>query len=211
MKTIRARTGGLAARLRVGAVLAMGLGIVVVSFGFASGPAHAETLPVWSVDAGKSRISFIGRQMGAASKGWFKKFTATIRFDPDKLADSKAEVLVDTASAYTGNSDIDIEMRKDKWFDVVKYPTARFVTTKITAKGKDAYEAAGKLTIKGITKDLVLPFKVALSNGGKTAKITGEVTVKRLDFGVGTGEWGATRIIADEVVVQIDVTANKGG
>jgi polyisoprenoid-binding protein YceI len=201
MRTIEARTRGLAALLGVG-MAALWLG---------AAPARAETLPAWTVDASKSRISFIGRQMGAPSKGWFKTFTATIRFDPDKLADSKAEVQVETASAYTGNSDIDAEMRKDKWFDVAKYPTARFVTTNITAKGKDAYEAVGKLTIKGVTKDLVLPFKVALSNGGKTAKITGEVTVKRLDFGVGTGEWGATRIIADEVVVQIDVTANKGG
>jgi polyisoprenoid-binding protein YceI len=177
----------------------------------AGSAARAETLPAWAVDAGKSRISFIGRQMGAASKGWFKKFSATIRFDPAKLADSTAEVLVDVASAYTGNSDIDVEMRKDKWFDAAKYPHARFVTTKITAKGKNAYEAAGKLTIKGITRDLVLPFKVALSNGGKTARITGQVTVKRLDFGIGKGEWGATRIVADEVQVLIDVLANKGG
>jgi len=200
MKTIEAGMRGLA--------LAMLVGVMVLSAGRA---AQAEDLPAWTVDMAKSRIVFIGRQMGAASKGWFKKFSAAIRFDPAKLADSRAEVLVETASAYTGNSDIDVEMRKDKWFDVEKHPNARFVTTKITAKGANAYEAAGKLTIKGITKDLVLPFKVALSNGGKTAKITGEATVKRLDFGVGKGEWGATRIVADEVVIQIEVVANKGG
>jgi len=205
MTTFQAGSRGLAAVMVVGLVMGLSMGLA------SRHAARAETLPAWGVDAGKSRIIFIGRQMGAASKGWFKKFTATIRFDPDKLAESKAEVVVDTASAYTGNSDIDVEMRKDKWFDTAKYPTARFVTTKITAKGENAYEAAGKLTIKGITRDAVLPFKVALSNGGKTAKITGEVTVKRLEFGIGTGEWGATRIVADEVVIQIEVVANKGG
>jgi polyisoprenoid-binding protein YceI len=201
MKTIRARNRGL--------TVLLGMGLVALCLG--NGPARAEGLPAWTVDTAKSRITFIGRQMGAASKGWFKKFTATIRFDPDKLAESKAEVLVETASAYTGNSDIDVEMRKEQWFHTEKHPTARFATTKITAKGANAYEAAGTLTIKGITKPVVLPFKVALSNGGKTAKITGEVTIKRLDFGVGKGEWGATRIVADEVVIQIDVLANKGG
>jgi len=200
MKAIQAATRALPA-LAIIAGLALSAGTA----------ARAEAPPVWAVDAGKSRIVFIGRQMGAASKGWFKKFTATIRFDPKNLGASTAEVTVDTASAYTGNEDIDIEMRKEQWFHTAKYPTARFVTTKITAKGANAYEAAGKLTIKGITKDVVLPFKVALSNGDKTAKITGELTVKRLDFGIGKGEWGATRIVADEVVIQIEVLANKGG
>jgi len=200
MKAIQAATRALPA-LAIIAGLALSAGTA----------ARAKAPPVWTVDAGKSRIVFIGRQMGAASKGWFKKFTATIRFDPKNLGASTAEVTVDTASAYTGNEDIDIEMRKEQWFHTAKYPTARFVTTKITAKGANAYEAAGKLTIKGITKDVVLPFKVALSNGEKTAKITGELTVKRLDFGIGKGEWGATRIVADEVVIQIEVLANKGG
>ena len=200
MKTIQAAMRALPA-LAIIAGLALSTGSA----------AWAEEPPVWTVDAGKSRIVFIGRQMGAASKGWFKKFTATIRFDPKNLDASKAEVTVDTASAYTGNEDIDIEMRKEQWFHTAKYPTAQFVTTKITAKGANAYEAAGKLTIKGITKDIALPFKVVLSNGEKTAKITGEVTVKRLDFGIGKGEWGATRIVADEVVIQIEVLANKGG
>jgi len=201
MKTIQASSRGFA----------FFIGMGLLALGFAGAPAQAEALPAWTVDAGESRIVFIGRQMGAASKGWFKKFTATIRFDPKNLGASMAEVTVDTASAYTGNEDIDIEMRKEQWFHTAKYPTASFVTTKITAKGANAYEAAGKLTIKDVTKDIVLPFKVALSNGGKTAKITGEVTVKRLDFGIGKGEWGATRIVADEVVIQIEVVANKGG
>lgn len=200
MKTIQAGLRGLAAMMVLGA-LAVSAGRAV----------QAEDLPAWTVDMDKSRIVFIGRQMGAASKGRFKTFTADIRFDPARLAESKAEVQVETASAYTGNSDIDAEMRKDKWFDVARHPTARFVTTQIAKTGENAYEAAGKLTIKGVTRDLALPFKVALSNGGRTAKITGEATIKRLDFGVGKGEWGATRIVADEVVIQVEVVANKGG
>jgi polyisoprenoid-binding protein YceI len=200
MKTIRARSRGLAALLLMGT-----LGV------YAGTAPGAETLPAWSVDAGKSRIFFIGRQMGAASKGWFKKFTASIRFDPKNLPASKAEVLVDVASAYTGNRDIDAEMRKDKWFGAARFPTARFVTTAIRAKGENTFEAAGKLTIRNITRDVLLPFKVALSNGGRTAKVTGKLTIKRTAFGIGRGEWGSTRIVGDEVVIQIEVVAAKGG
>ncbi|HUT51207.1 MAG TPA: YceI family protein [Alphaproteobacteria bacterium] len=200
MNPSQARFGGLAVLVVMGALALY------------AGPAPAaDALPVWAVDGSKSRIVFIGRQMGAASKGWFKTFTATIRFDPKNLAASKAEVLIEVASAYTGNKDIDAELRKEKWFDAARFPTARFVTTAIRAKGENAYEASGKLTIRNITRDVVLPFKVALTDGGKMAKIIGKLTIKRTEFGIGRGEWGATRIVADEVVIQIEVVAAKGG
>ena len=86
MKTIQAATRALQA-------FAIIAGVALS----AASAARAEAPPVWTVDAGKSRIVFIGRQMGAASKGWFKKFSATIRFDPKNLGASSAEVTVDTA------------------------------------------------------------------------------------------------------------------
>jgi len=200
MNPMRGRSGGLAALVVMGAL--------ALCAGTASA---ADALPAWAVDRSKSRIVFVGRQMGAASKGWFEKFTASIHFDPKNLAASKAEVLIDVASAYTGNQDIDAEMRKEKWFDVARFPTARFVTTAIRAKGENVYEASGTLTIRNITRNIVLPFKVALTGGGKMAKVTGELTIKRTEFGIGRGEWGATRIVADEVIIQIEVVAAKSG
>ena len=94
--------------------------------------------PRWTVDAKTSRISFTGRQMGAPSKGEFKRFSADIRFDPANLAASAVEVTIDTASADTGNRDLDAELKRPNWFEVDRFPQARFVTTVIAQQRRQA-------------------------------------------------------------------------
>lgn len=186
-------------------------------------PAAAEA-PQWSVDPAKSSISFTGRQMGVPSKGRFKSFTATVKFDPDDLATSVVEVSVDAASADAGNADIDKELKQPKWFDVARFPTVRFVSTAFRAKGKSDigkdgtgkgdYEAAARLTMRDVTEDVVLPFRLVIgadsANPGQlVARVTGELTVSRTKFGIGRDEWRDTKIVGDEVGIQIDVLARR--
>jgi polyisoprenoid-binding protein YceI len=175
----------------------------------------AADAPGWIVDPGNSSIGFTGRQMGVPSSGKFKKFTATVKFDPDNLAASAVEVIVDVASADAGNPDIDKEIRQEKWFDVARFPTVRFSTTTFRAKGgKGEYEAAARLTIRDVTEEVVLPFKleIAPDSGDPaqlTARATGELTISRTKFGVGRDEWRDTKIVGDEVGIQIDVLARR--
>lgn len=180
----------------------------------------ADTLPAadapeWIVDPGKSSIGFTSRQMGVPSKGRFKAFKASVKFDPDNLAASAVEVIVDVASADAGNPDIDKEIRQEKWFDVARFPTVRFSTTAFRAKGgKGEYEAAARLTIRDVTEEVVLPFKleIAPDSGNPaelTARATGELTISRTKFGVGRDEWRDTKIVGDEVGIQIDVLARR--
>jgi polyisoprenoid-binding protein YceI len=175
----------------------------------------AADAPEWIVDPGKSSIGFTGRQMGVPSKGRFKAFKASVKFDPDNLAASAVEVIVDVASADAGNPDIDKEIRQEKWFDVARFPTVRFSTTAFRAKGgKGEYEAAARLTIRDVTEEVVLPFKleIAPDSGNPadlTARATGELTISRTKFGVGRDEWRDTKIVGDEVGIQIDVLARR--
>lgn len=184
-----------------------------------SGAAQAADAPEWNVDAAKSSIAFTGRQMGVPSTGKFKSFTAKVRFDPDNLDGSAVEVLVDVASADAGNADIDKELKQPKWFDAARFPQVRFVTTALRAKTKDAagkgdYEAAARLTIRDVTTDVVLPFKLEIGPDPADAaqllaRMTGELTVSRTKFGVGQDEWRDTKIVGDEVALKIEVLARR--
>lgn len=177
--------------------------------------APAADAPEWTVDPAKSSIAFTGRQMGVPSTGQFKKFTATVKFDPDNLAASAVEVTVDAASADAGNPDIDKELKQAKWFDVARFPTVRFVTTAFRAKGgKSDYEAVARLTIRDLTEEVVLPFKLEIGADPAdpaqlVARATGELTISRTKFGVGRDEWRDTRIVGDEVGLKIEVLARR--
>lgn len=182
-------------------------------------PVPAADAPEWTVDPAKSSIAFTGRQMGVSSKGQFKKFTATVKFDPDNLAASAVEVVVDAASADTGNSDIDKELKQPKWFDAARFPTVRFVTTAFRAKTKDSagkgdYEAVARLTIRDVTEDVTMPFKLDIGPdpadpGQLLARMTGELAISRTKFGVGRDEWRDTKIVGDEVGLRIEVLARR--
>jgi len=178
-------------------------------------PAPAADAPAWTVDYGKSSIAFVGRQMGVPSQGKFKTFTAKVNFDPSALPASSVEVMIDTGSADAGNPDIEKELMRPNWFDVLRFPTARFVTTAIRGKGGNAYEAAAKLTIRDITQDVVLPVTIDIAHDPADAsqliaRAKGEVTISRLAFGIGQSEWKDTNIVADAVTIRIDVLARRG-
>lgn len=172
-------------------------------------PATASAdAPEWTVDAAKSSISFTGRQMGAPSKGRFKSFTASIHFDPQNLAASRIEVTIDPASADTGNPDIDKELKQPKWFDVASFPSARFVASAFRSKGGGDYEAVATLTMRDVTEEVVLPFKLDIAADG-SARARGSLAISRTKFGIGRDEWRDTKIVADEVTIHIDVVARR--
>jgi polyisoprenoid-binding protein YceI len=177
--------------------------------------AAADDAPEWTVDPARSSIAFTARQMGVPSKGRFKAFKTSVKFDPDNLGGSVVEVIVDAASADAGNPDIDKEIKQEKWFDVARFPTVRFATTAFRAKGgKGDYEAVARLTIRDVTEEVVLPFKLEIGAdpadpGQLVARMTGELTISRTKFGVGRSEWRDTKIVGDDVDLNLEVLARR--
>jgi polyisoprenoid-binding protein YceI len=149
-------------------------------------------------DPGSSRLEFSGVQGGAEFKGVFHKFTAMIIFAPDALADARFDVEIDLNSLDTMDDDRDSTMRGADIFDVAHFPTAHYVTRSFT-KSASGYTAVGALTLRGITKDVAVDFQFATTGGG--AKLSGTAKLKRLDFGVGQGDWKSTKSVADDVNV----------
>jgi polyisoprenoid-binding protein YceI len=158
----------------------------------------------YAVDTGHSRLGFTANQSGGDFEGQFGKYTAKIAFADADLAGSHFDVEVDTSSVDTGDDERDTALRSSDLFDVGRFPKAHFVSTRFTRKSAGQYEAAGKLTIRDVTRDIVVPFTFAATSG-KPAELKGGVTLNRLDYGVGQGDWKDTTWVADEVRVKFDL------
>ncbi|HEX5079144.1 MAG TPA: YceI family protein [Geminicoccaceae bacterium] len=165
----------------------------------------------WTVAEG-SAIRFEAYQQGAPVQGAFPRFTADILFDPDDLAGSRIAVEIDTTSVTTGHKDRDAVVRSPNLLDVERWPSARFASARIEKVGDDAYEAHGELTLRAVAKEVVLPFTLHMADDPRDlslrrAEARGELTISRLDFGVGQGEWASTATVGDKVVIAIEITA----
>jgi polyisoprenoid-binding protein YceI len=123
-------------------------------------------------------------------------------FDPAKLADSRLDVTIPLAGAATGDGERDSTLRDSDFFNVAKFPQARFVATRFRALGANRYAADGLLTLRGVSKPVTLAFTWT---PGAAPVLVGRATVKRLAFGVGGGDWADTSIIPDDVAVSTRV------
>lgn len=161
----------------------------------------------WMMQPKESKLSFVGTQAGAEFEGTFKKFTADIKFDPKDLATSRFDVKIDVASVDTQDGERDDTMKTADLFDVKRFPAARYVADKFTAAGGDKYNATGKLTIRDITRDVPIEFTFEDKDGG--AWLKGTAKLKRLDFGVGQGEWKDTSTVANDVKIRFALLLKK--
>ena len=164
-------------------------------------PALAQAkLPQAQLQAAASEIGFTTRQMGVPVDGKFGKFTAQVALDPKQPASGSVAFTIDTPSARFGSAEIDAEIPKAIWLDSKRFPQASFQSTAIKAAGPGRFEVAGKLSIKGQMRDVVVP--VALTQAGPTSTATGQFVIKRLDFKVGEAEWTDTSLLANDVTVR---------
>src|SRR4051812_22901306 len=170
------------------------------------GGASAQTASPRYVQAPGSNLGFNFTQEGAANNGAFKQFTTTFAYDEKNLAAGKLDVKVQIASLDTQDKDRDGTLTGADFFDAAKYPIATFSASSL-AKGANGIEAIGKLTIRGTTKDLRLPLAIKPTANG--LELSGNVTIKRNDFGVGQGEWQSTESVADAVRITYKVVMTK--
>jgi polyisoprenoid-binding protein YceI len=164
----------------------------------------AAAAPVkYTLEPTTSLFRFSFEQSGATNTGRFGKYTADVTFAGDNLAASKIDVSIDIASLDTGDQERDDTLKTPDLFDPAKYPKARFVSSKITLVGAGRYEAQGKLTIRNVTKDVKVPitFQTKEEKGKHMGFLTGRYTLKRLEYGVGQGEWKSTEWVKDDVLV----------
>ena len=156
----------------------------------------------WAVQTDKSHLGFSGVQTGAPFKGSFGTWRAEISFDPAHPEAGHAKVTIDLASARTGDTQRDTALPQADWFDVKHFPQATFEAAGFTPKSGDAYEAAGKLTIRGVAKDVVLPFTLAVAGEEphrcRSAGRGGREPDRNLAAGAGDGDLLRPRHVAQD-------------
>jgi polyisoprenoid-binding protein YceI len=149
-----------------------------------------------------STLGFSGKYQGEAFTGQFPGFVTTLSFDPAKLAGAKLDVTIPLATATTRNADYDSELRGASFFNSKKFPQARYTSTKFRALGGNKYAADGTLSLRGISKPVTLTF---IWTAGAKPVLTGTAVVKRLEFGVGGGDWADVGVIPNDIRVTTKV------
>jgi polyisoprenoid-binding protein YceI len=152
----------------------------------------------------QSEIAFTSRQMGVPVDGRFRKFDAQVAFDPKKPEAAKIAMTVDLASVSLGAAEVEAEVAKPDWFATPRFPQATFQSTGVTPRGGNKFDVAGKLAIKGTSRDVVVPVTLVQAGGNTTA--SGAFAIKRLDFRIGDGDWKDTSMVADDVQVKFKLT-----
>ena len=174
--------------------------------------ALAETSS-WTIDPAHTDAGFAVKHLVISTvRGHFGKTTGTLKLDEKDLTKSSVEATVDTTSVDTRVQMRDQDLRSANFFDVEKYPTMTFKSTKVQKSGKDKLKVTGDLTIKGTTKPVT--FNVTYANPIKGPKgetrrgFTAITTINRKDFGLQYSKMiEAGPVISDKVDIEIDAEA----
>jgi polyisoprenoid-binding protein YceI len=157
----------------------------------------------------QSAIEFVTKQMGVPVAGKFKQFEAKVSFDPAKPEASNIAFTVDTGSATLGMPETDVELPKSEWFHVGQFPKASFQSSAVKRLQNNQFQVSGKLTIKGVSSDVVVP--VTMTQSGTQTTATGAFPIKRLTFRIGDKEWADPALVANEVQVKFRIVMNGVG
>ena len=164
---------------------------------FAASIAKAQYIPL---DKGSTLTFKIGN-FGFDVNGSFTGFKGTINFDPQNITADSFDVTIDAATVNTDNNLRDEHLKGASYFDVKNYPVIHFVSSRITSSG-NSFTVYGKLTIKGKTKDIGIPFTA--TPGADEYLFKGSFKINRKDFGV-----GGTSTISNELEVSLNVLTKK--
>lgn len=145
-------------------------------------------------------VRFAVRMMGAPVEGVFRRVSAQLVFEPAAPQKSQANITIDLNSAELGSDEATAEVKQRDWFDTATYPSARFVSSAVHRLADGTYEVSGRMTLKGRSHDLTVPFRV--QTAGQARIFSGSFVLHRLDYAVGSGEWADTSSVGNDVTVR---------
>jgi len=145
--------------------------------------AQAHSQITWKVNTNKAKITY--NETGSGAEGTFSGLEATIKFDPLKLSNSSIKARINAKSVTAKEDGQAGDIMSDEYLNVGKYPYITFESTNIEKKD-NKFELTGKLTLKGKTKEIKVPFEFVKKN--KTAVFKGKMTISSKDFGLPAGD-----------------------
>ncbi len=183
----------------------------------AAAPAAAlAQATTWNLDPAHSHASFTVRHMVISNvRGDFQKFSGAVRLDEKDVSKSSVEATLETASIDTGNGDRDKHLRSPDFFDAEKFPTITFRSTKVSKAADGKLSVTGDLTMKGVTKPVVLavegPTAEIKDPWGNTRRgLSASATIDRKQWGLTwTKMLEAGPVVGDEVKIVIEAEMVK--
>ena len=157
-----------------------------------------------TVQLDRSEIRFVGKQMNVPVEGKFRKFKAEVNFDFAKPELSRARIDIDLNSIDLGAAEGEAEVRRKVWFDMAAFPRAHFTSTAVKKLADGRFQVTGKLVIKGVSRDISVPFSVR-QDAGKLSIAEGVFQLLRLDYKIGEGVWADTETVTNEVQVRFRI------
>jgi len=188
--------------------------VLVLVLGVSIAAAARAATEAFVFDKAHSQVGFRIRHWLTKVEGRFKDYDGRIWIDRETPASSRVELTIQAASIDTENERRDTHLRSADFFEVEKYPTISFKSTRVEPKGKDLYEITGDLTMRGVTKTVRVSVRhTGFLNLGKQEKAGFEATlpVSRKEYGITwnrTAEGGGA-MLGDEVEITLLVEANK--
>jgi len=190
------------------AKLALGTALAAVS----SIPALAATT-TWQIDPAHTAAGFaVKHLMISTVRGQFKGVNGTVNWDDQDISKSTIDVTIDAKTVDTSEPKRDEDLRSEKFFDTTKYPTITFKSKKVENVSAGKLKVIGDLTIRGVTKEVVLdiegPSNQVKDPWGNTRVAASATTkINRQDYGV---KWNANVdgggvVVGDEVNITIDL------
>jgi len=182
--------------------------IIAIVMGSLACAAQAQAIEFSHIQAEKSTLGFVYKQMGVPVDGSFKKFSAQLNFDAAKISTAKAALELDVSSIDAGSDEANDAVAAKEWFNAKAFPRAKFESTGFRALGGNRYEVSGKMTIKGRTQNVTAPF--TLNQQGNHAVVDGVFVLKRADYAIGEGAWSDFGTVANEIQIKFHFLANAG-
>ncbi len=171
----------------------------------------------WTIDPAHSEASFaVKHLMISTVKGNFRNISGTISLDESNPAASHVEAEIDAASIDTRQEQRDAHLRSADFFDVATYPALTFRSTKVEAIAEGRFRVAGDLTIRDVTKPVVLDVEETGRGkdpwGGERVGYSATTKFDRSDFGLTWNQALETGgfVVGDEIKVTLDVQAVLG-
>lgn len=173
-------------------------------------PAHAQT---WQIDPAHSAAHFKVRHMMVSNvRGDFQKLTGAVTFDGKDLSTLSVEAVIDATSVDTREEKRDTHLKSADFLDVANHPTITFKSKRAESAGADRMKVVGDLTIRGVTKEVVLDVEgptpaIKDQRGMSRVGATATTTINRKDFGV---NWNRALdaggvVVSDDVEITIDL------
>lgn len=167
----------------------------------------------WELDPAHSNAQFVVRHLGISNvQGEFTKLSGTVQVDDSDISKSSVTASIDVASVDTRVKGRDDDLKSPNFFDVAKYPTMTFQSSKIWKTGDGMAKMAGNLTLHGVTREVTFdvtgPSKAIQAMGGTRRGASATTKINRQDFGLKylTGVLpGGDEMIGDTVTITLDI------